>query len=142
MRISLVFASCVCFLVLSSYYLRRSRGKTAPLIWLSFPMACTGMLTGIADTFYADSDFQHLVLSLSSMIASLISVGVDPDYCVDIINLLVERLFPSHTSQPEAANQKRILVVLAVFGVICRFLFFVFILELMCMLFLIVYWFG
>jgi hypothetical protein len=105
-------------------------------------MACTGMLTGIADTFYADSDFQHLILSLSSMIASMISVGVDPDYCLDIIIRLVECLFPSHMSQPNAANEKRILVVLAVFGVVFRFLFFVLILEVMCMLFLIVYWFG
>src|SRR6266851_7512448 len=137
--LSLVLASYTCFVVSSSYYLRKSTGKTATLIWLSFPLACTGMLIAIADTFCGNSDFQHLVLGLSSWIACVISIGLDPDYCQDLNGIMLVRLFPSHLRQPDPANEKPLSLPLAVFLIVCRVLLFVYVLELIYMLFLIVH---
>ncbi len=87
-----VSAALICSLVFSSCYLRMSRHRTTPLLVLSFVLACVAGLTAIAQ-FYTDSDIQlRMVLGLWSAIACLIAIGIDREFCLDAIVLVLRRL--------------------------------------------------
>jgi len=104
-----------CFLVISSYYLRKSSLIQSKRMIISIVLIIIGLFSGVFQLFAGESIRLSLSFSIISAISCLSALAIDRNLCVDAIIYILNRRKLAIDCICLNQNKKRLLVIMDLF---------------------------